>query len=134
MVRPLFERRSRVRKAVVYVSLLAAALATSGGHVAGQTGSHLGPLMDGNPYAGGDGSTMESAIVIMGMRTEAAVAWAVDRWIATRRPGWGVMDRTVVTEGCKTFDRISLLGPHGAPATVFFDRGGCYWRLDPIPE
>jgi len=85
-------------------------------------------------YVGGDGSSMDEAIILQGARNEVAVAGAEDSWIARYRPGWGVMERMAFKEGCKTYDRFRLLGPDGAPADLYFERGGCYWRLDPVPE
>jgi hypothetical protein len=96
--------------------------------------TRIGPPAVGWTYSGGDGSAMETAIIVQGARNEAAIVHAEDRWLQLYRPGWGVMERTAFNDGCKTFDRIRLMGPGGMSTDIYFDRGGCYWRLDPVPE
>ena len=119
----------------VCFALLAVAFAVTGDRAIGQTASsYLPPPKSAYPYTGGDGSTMERAIILQWARSEAEVSWAEDRWIAMHRPGWGAVGRTAIKEGCKTYDRIRLVGPDDASMTIFFDRGGCFWRLDPVPK
>jgi len=87
-----------------------------------------------SPYSLGDGSAIDKAVYLEGSRTEAEAEQSEERWIELHRKGWHLAGRQRITEGCKDYDRITIVDPAGTSAAVFFFLGGCFWRLDPAPE
>jgi hypothetical protein len=71
-------------------------------------------------FAGGDGTTIEKAVVILGA-TEATGVEAEYQWLASHYPGWKGVDQSLVNGDKKVYDVMNFTLPDGSKHTVFFD-------------
>jgi hypothetical protein len=72
-------------------------------------------------FSGGDGGSVESAVVIEGARNEEEGIVAESYWISRNRPGWRKGDQALISANGRQFDRISYTSPDGKQAVIFFD-------------
>ncbi len=72
-------------------------------------------------FSGGDGSRVESAVVIDGARNEEEGIVAESYWISRNRAGWRKGDQALINANGRQFDRISYTSPDGKQAVIFFD-------------
>ena len=71
-------------------------------------------------FAGGDGSTIEKAVVILGA-TEATGVHAEYEWLDSHYPGWKGEDQSLLNGAKKVYDVMNFTLPDGSKHTVFFD-------------
>ena len=72
-------------------------------------------------FSGGDGGSVESAVVIEGARNEEEGIVAESYWISRNRPGWRKGDQALINGNGRQFDRISYTSQDGKQAVIFFD-------------
>jgi hypothetical protein len=72
-------------------------------------------------FSGGDGSSVESAVMIEGAHNEEEGIVAESYWISRNRPGWRKGDQALISANGRQFDRISYASPDGKQAVIFFD-------------
>ena len=72
-------------------------------------------------YSGGDGSSIEQAVVIRGVRnTEAGLA-AETAWMRQRYPGANKTMQELADVGRKNYDVIGFTTAEGQTKSVYFD-------------
>ena len=71
-------------------------------------------------FAGGDGRSMQTAILIVGASCESDGVDSEYAWVAANRPGATVQGQALLQDGDRVFDQLNLL-VDGTPETVFFD-------------
>ena len=67
------------------------------------------------------GNTIESAIVLPGVTSEAAGTAAEYGYIRKNLPGWNPGTQALLSHNGRQYDSIELTGPDGAQQTIFFD-------------
>jgi hypothetical protein len=84
--------------------------------------------MNGSPlfagpaqFAGGDGHTLESAIVITGAKHEKDGIAAEHRYLSQNFGSWFLKDQMLVNKKGRTYDRMEITDQNGKQRTVFFD-------------
>jgi hypothetical protein len=78
-------------------------------------------------YAGGDGSSVEQAVVVLGVDAVTLFIRGIHLWIHERFPGWLILDRTpdqgvrnIATEEDR-YCAVTIEGPSGERGEVFFN-------------
>jgi hypothetical protein len=78
--------------------------------------------------AGGDGSSVEKAVIIkapdnfIGVRVEYA-------WIKKNCPGWQLEKQSAFKAGNKIYDKMEFRAPDGRQKTIYFDITDFYGKL-----
>lgn len=72
-------------------------------------------------FSGGDGSSTDTAVVIVGARSEAIGAKAEYSYIAARFPGSKVTRQTLLCQKGKSYDRLDFATADNLEKTIFFD-------------
>ena len=80
-------------------------------------------------YAGGDGSSLEKAVVINGGNVFTGVQ-AERAYLAARYPGYMKGKQALLTKGKQSFDRVEFTTAEGDKNTVFFDVTDFFGKLD----
>ena len=79
------------------------------------------PASTGIVYKGGDGSSMEQAVIIKAPNNAAGVDAESD-WIRKNHPGWRKGNQALVGgDGGKMYDRIDYTTPQGKTITIYFE-------------
>ena len=71
-------------------------------------------------YSGGDGMSLEHAVVISGAKNEEAGVAAERAWMEQRYPGFSQGRQTLLSSGGKKYDAIQIATREGHK-TVYFD-------------
>jgi hypothetical protein len=71
-------------------------------------------------YSGGDGSSMEKAVVIKGAKDEEAGVAAESAWMEQKFPGFVKGTQALMNSGGKSYDRIEITTREGKK-TIYFD-------------
>ncbi|MFC1799409.1 DUF4919 domain-containing protein [Candidatus Eisenbacteria bacterium] len=78
-------------------------------------------------YAGGDGSSVEQAVVVLGIDVVMVFIRGIHLWIHQRYPGWQILDRLphkgvrmIATEEDR-YCAVTIQGPFGERGEVFFN-------------
>ncbi|MFH1370100.1 MAG: hypothetical protein ABII09_02275 [Planctomycetota bacterium] len=97
-----------------------------------QTGPTAGdikpPSIKGVLFAGGDGSSIENAVIIKATNELAGVRGEYD-WIRKNHPDWKLEKQSVLKGGGKIYDKMDFQTPDGRPATLFFDITDFFGKL-----
>ena len=72
-------------------------------------------------FSGGDGTAVESAVVIEGARNEDEGIVAESYWASRHHFGWRKGDQSLINHVSRQFDRITYVSPEGVEAVTFFD-------------
>lgn len=72
-------------------------------------------------FEGGNGSSIEQAVIIKHAKNEEEGVGAEAKWIKKVHPGWRKGDQALLGEKEKSFDRIEYTMPDGKKKTIFFD-------------
>ena len=78
------------------------------------------PAIKGVSFAGGDGSSIESAVIIRAPCEVAGVLGEYD-WIRKNHPDWQLKVQSVQNVGGRVYDKMDFRTPDGRPVTLFFD-------------
>ncbi len=76
-----------------------------------------GPLQ----FAGGDGSSVESAVVISGAKHEKDGIAAEHRYLSQHFGSWFLKRQVLVNEKSRVYDRMEITDQNGKQRAVFFD-------------
>jgi hypothetical protein len=71
-------------------------------------------------FAGGDGSSVDKAVVILGA-TEATGVRAEYLWLGAHFPEWKLQDQSTLNQGKQIYDVMKFAMPDGSQHTVYFD-------------
>ena len=116
---------SRIR--TIMVALLASVIFGATTHGATNTTSAVkakapDPVKIGHlVFEGGDGSSMEQAVLIRHAKTEEEGVDAEAKWIRKIHPGWRKGNQALLGDKGKHYDRIEYTTPDGKTETIFFD-------------
>jgi len=72
-------------------------------------------------YSGGDGSSIDQAIVIENVQTEVEGTEAEYAWIGKKFPGFKFKSKGLVKKGDKKYDRVFGIKADGTNADFYFD-------------
>lgn len=78
-------------------------------------------MPDGVSYAGGDGSTPRTAVIVNGVTTARASTRAEYAWLRNRHPGFKRRDLKLVRANGRYYDAIGFDTAGGESRTVYFD-------------
>lgn len=79
------------------------------------------PSSTGIVYAGGDGSSLENAIIIKGVPDSFTGIKAESDWIRANHPEWRKGIQTLVKSEDKVYDCIGYTTLEGVIKTIYFD-------------
>ena len=72
-------------------------------------------------FEGGDGSSIEKAVVIKNAKNEQEGVGAESQWIRKIHPGWSKGRQAELEDSGRNYDRIEYTTPGGEKETIFFD-------------
>ncbi len=72
-------------------------------------------------YEGGDGSSMENAVVIKNAKNSMEGIGAESQWIRQVHPGWKKGNQALISRDARHYDRIQYTTPSGETKTIYFD-------------
>src|ERR1700730_1846090 len=72
-------------------------------------------------FQGGDGSSLENAIIILGATSESAGVDAEHRYLSRHFPGSAVVQQALLHQAGKVFDRLEIRTATNASTVVYFD-------------
>jgi len=76
--------------------------------------------LTGVTFSGGDGSSIETAVIIKAPNNFLGVRGELD-WIKRNCPGWQFEKQSVLKGGGKVYDKMYFITPDGQPKNLFFD-------------
>lgn len=79
------------------------------------------PIPAGIVYEGGDGSSLESAVVIRGAANAADGIEAEYAWIARQFPGYSFRGQALYQKDERVYDALRISKRWRMPKTVYFD-------------
>jgi hypothetical protein len=85
---------------------------------AGRTGGASGSA--GIQFLGGDGSSLDQALLIRGARGERDGIQSEYDWLAANRPGWRAIAQSLVVNGSRKYD-VFHIAKGSQTADLFFD-------------
>jgi hypothetical protein len=72
-------------------------------------------------FEGGNGSSLENAVVILGATSESAGVKAEHTYLSRHFPGSAVVRQALLHQAGKVFDRLEIRTPTNTSAIVYFD-------------
>ncbi len=72
-------------------------------------------------YEGGDGSSIEKAVIIKNAKNTMEGVRAESDWIAKVHPGWKKGNQALISHNGRHYDRIQYTTPSGETKTIYFD-------------
>jgi hypothetical protein len=72
-------------------------------------------------FQGGDGSSLEHAVVILGAATESAGVGAEHAYLSLHFPGSAVVKQAFLQQDGKAYDRLQIRTSANTSATIYFD-------------
>ena len=75
----------------------------------------------GITYKGGDGSSIEKAVIILGAPNSIVGVSAESAWIRKNHPGWRKKRQSLMGNKDKNYDCIEYTTPDGKTKTIYFD-------------
>src|SRR6185369_11601937 len=75
----------------------------------------------GVKYEGGDGSSMEKAVIIKGAKNEQVGVDAEYAWLAKKYPGYKTNQQALMGDKGKKYDMLSVTTADGKKIEVYFD-------------
>ena len=72
-------------------------------------------------FAGGDGSSVESAVVIRGAKHETDGIAAEHRYLSQHFGSWFLKRQMLVNQKGRVYDRMEITDQNGKQRVVFFD-------------
>lgn len=75
-------------------------------------------------FEGGDGSSIEKAVVITNAKSEQEGVDGEAKWINKMHRGWKKGSQALLSDQGKHYDRIEYTTPDGKNETIFFDISG----------
>jgi len=78
------------------------------------------PPLTGVTFSGGDGSSIEKAVIIKAPNNFIGVRAEYD-WIKKNHPNWQLKEQSLLNVRSKVYDKMVFQTPQGQPATIYFD-------------
>jgi hypothetical protein len=72
-------------------------------------------------FEGGDGSSIEQAVVIRNAKNETEGVDAESKWIKKVHPGWRKGNQALLNVKDRSYDQIEYATPDGKARTIYFD-------------
>jgi hypothetical protein len=72
-------------------------------------------------FSGGDGSSLEKAVVILGATDESAGVGAEHTYLSLHFPGSAIIKQALLHQEGKAYDRVEIRTSVNTPAIVYFD-------------
>lgn len=72
-------------------------------------------------FEGGDGSSIETAVIIKNAKNEEEGVDAESRWIKKVHPGWQKGKQALLSDDGKKYDKIEYTTRTGETKTIYFD-------------
>jgi hypothetical protein len=94
--------------------------------IAALAGCQAVPLV---AFGGGDGSTMETAVVIETTQKSSAGVQAEYAWLGRHYPGYRRISQALLHDGGKSYDLFELEAPGGQRRNVYFDISAFFGRF-----
>lgn len=85
------------------------------------------PPTAGIRFTGGDGSSVEKAVVIRGA-TESTGIRAEYLWLDAHFPEWKLHDQSTLNRGKQIYDVMNFTMPDGSHHTAYFDISGFFGK------
>jgi hypothetical protein len=82
----------------------------------------------GARYSGGDGTTLERAVIIAGANEMTGID-AEYAWLQQHVPGGKVTRQELITRGRRAYDKLDVTLPEGGGKSFYFDISGGYGKL-----
>jgi hypothetical protein len=112
---------------------LAAAMITALAMV-GTQAYELAPQMAAAPAtetaAAEPGTSVDTAIVLPGVKNELSGVQAESAYIAKHYPGWRQSMQALMNQNDRVYDRIDIIGPKGESKSLYFDITDWFGKLD----
>ena len=86
------------------------------------------PEIKGISFAGGDGSSIENAVIIKAPNELTGVRVEYD-WIRRNHPDWQLENQSVLNRDGKVYDKMDFQTPDGRRATLYFDITDFFGKL-----
>ena len=86
------------------------------------------PIPSTVSFAGGDGSSVESAVLIKGA-TESTGVQAEYGWLAQHYPRYRMGEQSLQKHGARLYDAMEITTSDGTRKTVYFDISEFYGKL-----
>jgi len=80
-------------------------------------------------FKGGDGSSMEKAIVIVGAKNEIEGVNSEYAWLKKHHPKWKVGKQALISKKGKKYDILTCVLPNNQKKEVWFDISGFFGKL-----
>ena len=80
-------------------------------------------------FSGGEGASLESAVVIDGARNEEEGVLAERYWVARRHPGWRSLRQALLPQDDRRYDLMEFAAPDGSAQTLYFDITGFFGKM-----
>ena len=87
------------------------------------------PATAGIAFQGGDGSSIEKAIVIAGAHNESDGVASEYAWLSRHYAGYGMKKQALLQANGKSYDRLDFTTAHGEAKTVYFDISGFFGKF-----
>ena len=94
----------------------------------GPAGSDRAAAAGGARYSGGDGTTLERAVIIAGANEMTGID-AEYAWLRQHVPGGKVTRQELITQGRRAYDKLDVTLPEGGGKSFYFDISGGYGKL-----
>lgn len=72
-------------------------------------------------FEGGDGSSIENAVIIKGAKNSSEGVAAESKWVNKVHPGWKKGNQALLSEGDRSYDKIDYVTPSGEAKEIYFD-------------
>ena len=72
-------------------------------------------------FEGGDGLSLDTAVVILGARDGLSGIGAEKQWLRSNHPDWKIEMQALLDKGGRYYDRFNCRAPDGTAAEIFFD-------------
>lgn len=95
---------------------------------AGPAAQEHAPASAGIRYSGGDGTTLERAVIISGANEMTGID-AEYAWLHEHVPGGKVTRQELITQGQRAYDKLDVSLPQGGDKSFYFDISGGYGKL-----
>jgi len=79
-------------------------------------------------FAGGDGSSVEKAIIISGASDETSGIRAEHVWFSKQYPGWKLSLQSSPSTNGHVYDKMDIVASDGASHSIYFDISSFYGK------
>ncbi len=80
-------------------------------------------------FSGGDGASLDGAVVIAGARNENEGVVAELYWATRHHPGWRKTSQALAKRDARRYDQINFIAPDNSQHALYFDITGFFGKL-----